>query len=76
MLIIKNHSFQIILKYRKKNLILLKDAINSALAELKKMKMNEGRELANDLHKRINNIENNLNFIESEAVKECKGKFC
>ena len=53
----------------------MKDALNTALIELKKMKKNEGKELAKDLHKRIDNIGSKLNFIEIEAEKSVKENF-
>jgi len=53
----------------------IKDALNSALVELKKMKKNEGKELAKDLHKRIDNIGSKLKLIESEAEKSVKDNF-
>ncbi|MEJ2616782.1 MAG: YicC family protein [Ignavibacteriaceae bacterium] len=53
----------------------IKDALNAALVELKKMKKNEGKELAKDLHKRIDNIGSKLNLIESEAEKSVKENF-
>ena len=53
----------------------MKDALNAALIELKKMKKNEGKELAKDLHKRIDNIGSKLNFIEIEAEKSVKENF-
>ena len=55
--------------------IVIKDALNAALVELKKMKKNEGKELARDLHKRIDNIGSKLSFIESEAEKSVKENF-
>jgi uncharacterized protein (TIGR00255 family) len=54
---------------------IIKTALDSALVELKKMKRNEGKELAKDLHKRINNIENKLDSIESTAEKSVKDNF-
>jgi uncharacterized protein (TIGR00255 family) len=54
---------------------IIKTAMNSALVELNKMKKNEGKELANDLHKRINNIGSKLDFIEGEAEKSVKDNF-
>ena len=39
------------------------------------MKKNEGKELARDLHKRIDNIGSKLSFIESEAEKSVKDNF-
>ncbi|MFZ0455303.1 MAG: YicC/YloC family endoribonuclease [Ignavibacteriaceae bacterium] len=53
----------------------IREALNAALAELKKMKKNEGRELAKDLHKRIDNIGSKLSFIEGEAEKSVKVNF-
>ena len=53
----------------------VKDALNSSLNELIKMKKNEGKELAKDLTKRIKNIESKLDFIESEAAKSVKENF-
>ena len=53
----------------------IKSALSAALTELNKMKKNEGKELAKDLHKRIDNIGNKLSFIESEAEKSVKENF-
>ena len=53
----------------------MKDALDAALIELKKMKKDEGKELAKDLHKRIDNIGSKLNFIEIEAEKSVKENF-
>ena len=53
----------------------VKDALNSSLNELIKMKKNEGKELAKDLTKRIKNIESKLDFIENEATKSVKENF-
>jgi uncharacterized protein (TIGR00255 family) len=50
-------------------------ALESALNELIKMKRNEGKELTKDLHRRIKNIEEKLNFIESESEKSVKESF-
>ena len=58
-----------------KEFSIIKNALNAALAELKKMKKNEGKELAKDLHKRIDNIGNKLSFIENEAEKSVKENF-
>ncbi len=54
---------------------IVKDALNSALNELIKMKKKEGKELASDLNKRIKNIESKLDFIESEAANSVKENF-
>ena len=55
------------------NMNTIKNSINSALANLAKMRINEGKELEKDLQKRIKIIEKNLTDIEkksSESIKE------
>ncbi len=47
---------------------LIKKALDSALKNLVKMKKNEGKELAKDLIKRVQNIEEKLNEIEKESA--------
>lgn len=54
---------------------IITNALNTALSELKKMKKNEGKELAKDLHMRISNIESKLDFIENKAEKSVKENF-
>ena len=54
---------------------MIKDAVNSALLELIKMKKKEGKELSKDLKLRIKNIEDRLNFIENESEKSVKENF-
>ena len=55
----------------------IKNTLDSALSELQKMKLNEGKELSKDLKKRIGIIETKLSEIEKESsasVKEYFGK--
>jgi uncharacterized protein (TIGR00255 family) len=54
---------------------LLKQALDSALDELLKMKKNEGSQLAKDLKQRIKTIEEKLNGIESESSESVKEYF-
>jgi uncharacterized protein (TIGR00255 family) len=53
----------------------IKDSINSALLNLAKMRINEGKELEKDLLKRIGIIENNLSDIEKESSISIKENF-
>jgi uncharacterized protein (TIGR00255 family) len=48
---------------------LVKEALNTAIKDLQKMKKNEGSELAKDLIHRIKNIEENVTVIENESMK-------
>jgi uncharacterized protein (TIGR00255 family) len=55
------------------NIDTIKNSIDSALTNLTRMKVNEGKELEKDLQKRIKIIEKNLSDIEeksSESIKE------
>ncbi len=57
---------------------LVTEALEHALSEMISMKRKEGKELAKDLHKRIENIENKLLEIEREgqqSVQEYFSKF-
>jgi len=54
---------------------LIKKALGAALDQLKKMKKNEGLELAKDLKKRILMIENRLNEIEADYKKAIPEQF-
>lgn len=54
---------------------LIKKALGAALDQLKKMKKNEGLELAKDLKKRILIIENRLNEIEVDYKKAIPEQF-
>jgi len=51
---------------------LIKNGLETAIKELKKMKLNEGTELAKDLVKRITSIEAKLNEIEKESALSVK----
>jgi uncharacterized protein (TIGR00255 family) len=51
---------------------LVKNGLEVAIKELKKMKLNEGTELAKDLVKRIKSIEEKLNEIEQESAVSVK----
>ncbi len=51
---------------------IIKKALNSALDELLKMKLNEGKELVKDLKKRIEIIEKKLAEIENESLASVK----
>ena len=53
----------------------VRKALDSALDELLKMKRNEGKELAKDLKKRIEIIENKLAEIEAESNSSVKEYF-
>lgn len=53
----------------------LKKALDAAIAELIVMKKNEGKELANDLRKRIGIIESKLDEIERESAAGVKEYF-
>jgi uncharacterized protein (TIGR00255 family) len=53
----------------------VKEAFLSAISELMNMKKNEGRELAKDFRQRIRNIEEKLNYIETEAEPSIKENF-
>ena len=44
-------------------------ALHNALRDIDTMRKNEGKELANDLHKRVKLIEESLTTVESRAVK-------
>lgn len=48
---------------------LLKKALESALDQLKKMRRNEGKELAKDLKRRINIIDEKITIIQNESGK-------
>lgn len=56
-------------EYSEDEFKLIKKALGSALDQLKKMKKNEGLELAKDLKKRISIIESRLNEIEVDYKK-------
>lgn len=47
----------------------IKSALNTAVDELNKMKVNEGNELSKDISNRINNIENSVKDINDVAKK-------
>jgi uncharacterized protein (TIGR00255 family) len=51
---------------------LVKNGLEAAIKELKKMKLNEGRELGKDLVKRIKSIEEKLSEIEQESAASVK----
>lgn len=44
-------------------------ALHNALRDIDTMRKNEGKELANDLHKRVKLIEDSLTTVENRAVK-------
>ncbi len=50
----------------------IKNTLDTALNELQKMKLNEGKELSKDLKKRIGLIEAKLNEIEKESSSSVK----
>ncbi len=54
---------------------LVKKALDKALSELMKMKKNEGNELAKDLKKRIDIIEQRLKNVEEESGKSVEEYF-
>jgi len=54
---------------------LVTKALDEALSEMMNMKKKEGKELLKDLHKRIENIENNLEEIEHEAKQSVQEYF-
>jgi uncharacterized protein (TIGR00255 family) len=62
-------------EYSEAEFQLIKKALGSALDQLKKMKKNEGLELAKDLKKRILMIENRLNEIEADYKKAIPEQF-
>lgn len=57
------------------NIDAIKSSLNSALTNLGKMKVNEGKELEKDFIKRIGIIEKNLAEIEKESLKNVKENF-
>jgi len=64
-------------EYGEDVLKLIKIALETALNQLKKMRRNEGKELAKDLKRRINIIEEKVNIIQDESgasVNEYFGK--
>src|SRR3989339_1417703 len=54
---------------------MVKEALEQALTEMMNMKKKEGKELANDLHKRVENIESRLKDIEQDAAQSVKEYF-
>jgi uncharacterized protein (TIGR00255 family) len=54
---------------------LVLEALEKALGEMINMKKKEGKELAKDLHKRIENIERKLKEIEQEAAQSVQEYF-
>ena len=62
-------------EYSEAEFQLIKKALGAALDQLKKMKKNEGLELAKDLKKRILMIENRLNEIEEDYKKAIPEQF-
>ncbi len=62
-------------EYSETEFQLIKKALGAALDQLKKMKKNEGLELAKDLKKRILIIENRLNEIEADYKKAIPEQF-
>ena len=54
---------------------IVKEALNSALTDLIRMKKKEGKELSKDLGERINKIEERLKFIEGETEKSVQENF-
>jgi len=62
-------------EYSEAEFQLIKKALGAALDQLKKMKKNEGLELAKDLKKRILIIENRLNEIEVDYKKAIPEQF-
>jgi uncharacterized protein (TIGR00255 family) len=56
-------------EYGEDILKLIKNALETALNQLKKMRRNEGKELAKDLKRRINIIEEKVNVIQDESGK-------
>ncbi|PJB01402.1 MAG: YicC family protein [Ignavibacteria bacterium CG_4_9_14_3_um_filter_36_18] len=62
-------------EYSEAEFQLIKKALGAALDQLKKMKKNEGLELAKDLKKRILMIENRLNEIEADYKKAIPEQF-
>jgi uncharacterized protein (TIGR00255 family) len=63
------------LEFSDKEFAIIRKALNSSIEELIKMKMNEGKELANDLKKRIEIIETQLTEVESESTASVKEYF-
>ena len=62
-------------EYGEDVLKLIKDALGTALTQLKKMRRNEGKELSKDLKQRINTIEEKINLIHSESGKSANEYF-
>ncbi|HSP86517.1 MAG TPA: YicC/YloC family endoribonuclease [Ignavibacteriaceae bacterium] len=56
-------------EFGEEEFILAKQAIDSAIKDLLKMKENEGGELAKDLVNRIKSIEDKVDMIEKESMK-------
>ncbi len=54
---------------------IVKEALNSALTDLIRMKKKEGKELSKDLGERISKIEERLKFIEDETEKSVQENF-
>lgn len=54
---------------------LIKNALNNALNNLKKMRRNEGKELAKDLKRRITTIDVKVAEIQNESVNSAKNYF-
>lgn len=63
------------LDLKETDFVLVKQALNKAIANLQKMKKNEGIELLKDLTKRIALIEKKLNVIQKEFKKSVKDYF-
>ncbi len=62
-------------EYSEEEFNVIKKSLNSALDELQKMKLNEGKELGKDLRKRIEIIEKKLEEIEKESLSSVKEYF-
>lgn len=62
-------------EYGEDILKLIKNALETALNQLKKMRRNEGKELAKDLKRRINIIEEKVNVIQDESGKSVNEYF-
>jgi len=63
------------MEFTEEEFAIVRKALDSALDELLKMKRDEGKELANDLRKRIEIIENKLAAIEAESNNSVKEYF-
>jgi uncharacterized protein (TIGR00255 family) len=63
------------IEFAEKEFNTLKKALDNAISELIKMRKKEGKELAKDLIKRVNNIDDKITLIEKESGDSVKEYF-